>query len=136
MIYHLIYISEKSDLFNEPIDLVRILESSRNNNKKKQVTGLLIKKGDFFIQVLEGKREDVMTTFNRISPDPRHKKLKTLLTYQDSTRIFPSWDMGSVDVEKNDVSITKLLNLLHVDVIKQKDSKDKIIILLKNFNNF
>ena len=133
MIYHHLYISEKTPLYKEETDLERILESSRKNNVQKNITGLLIKNGVFFIQVLEGKREDVLTTFNRISPDPRHMKVKTLLTYNDSVRIFPEWSMGIVDNDKHKVSIDKLIPLLHVDVIKLKSSKEKIIMLLKNF---
>ena len=135
MIYHLLYISEKTPLYNEETDLKKILEKSRINNLQKNITGLLIKNGDFFIQVLEGKREDVVATFNRISPDPRHMKVKTLLTYNDSARIFPEWAITKVDNEKHEVSISKLVPLLHVDVIKLQTSKDKIVMLLKNFTN-
>lgn len=134
MIYHLLYISETTPLYKEEKDLERILKSSRENNQKKNITGLLVKKGDFFIQVLEGKEKDVILTFNHIQPDPRHTKVRTLFTFSDSTRIFPEWAMGHADIEKNELTINELIPLLHADVLKLNNSRDKIISLLKNFN--
>lgn len=70
MIFHLLYISEKSDVFNEASDLQSILLKSQANNEKKNLTGLLIRNGNFFIQLLEGKKETVMSLYHTISSDP------------------------------------------------------------------
>ena len=134
MIYHMLYISEKTPTFNEDKDLQRILEISRVNNKKKNITGLLIKNGDFFIQLLEGGKEDVIKTFNYISSDPRHMKIKMLVSYQDKIRLFPGWDMGLADNNKLQVNINELIPLLHENILKNQESRDKVITILKKFN--
>jgi hypothetical protein len=69
MIYHLLYISEATPEFNLDTDLERILEHSSQKNVKKEITGVLIKNGNFFIQVLEGKKrvfKMFITSFNLI----------------------------------------------------------------------
>jgi len=134
MIYHLLYISEKSKNFDEKNDLEKILQSSHIHNEKYNITGVLITRNQFFIQVLEGKKEDVETTFNRITPDSRHKKVKTLLTYQDQSRIFPNWVMGIVQGEQFASNINELIPLLHKQTLILPNVRDRVIALLKNFN--
>lgn len=133
MIFHLLYISERTDAFNEEQDLKDILDKSRINNKRKEVTGILIKNGLFFIQVLEGKQKDVMSTYDVILADKRHSKARVLMTYNDHTRIFPKWDMGLVQGE-SDIRMNELIPLLHQDVLKLENSKEKVISILKKFN--
>lgn len=136
MIYHLLYISEVSSEFKLDVDLENILHQSRVRNKKKDITGVLIKNGNFFIQVLEGRRESVSSLYNVIQTDPRHSKIRTLFNYQDTTRIFPEWAMGHVDAQAHVVTINELIPYLHADIVKLESSKEKIISILKRFNQF
>jgi hypothetical protein len=54
----------------------------------------LVYLGDQFIQLLEGKEEDVVGTFSKIRSDGRHKNIQLLLEGRQKTRIFKSWNMG------------------------------------------
>lgn len=134
MIYHLLYISEKSPSFQES-DLRDIITKSAAKNKVKNLTGILIHNGDFFIQLLEGKKENVINLFNIISQDKRHTHIRNLMTFQESSRIFPHWSMGLVEGLQHPHTIQELIPLLHGDILKVDSSKKRVITILKKFNN-
>jgi Sensors of blue-light using FAD len=76
-----------------------ILESSRKNNVKQGITGVLLSTGNVFVQVLEGGREEVSKLYNQIVVDTRHKDV-VLLVYEEITeRRFEGWSMGQVNLE-------------------------------------
>ncbi len=76
-----------------------ILESSRKNNAKLGITGVLLTTGTIFVQLLEGGREEVSKLYNRIIVDPRHKDV-VLLVYEEITeRRFEGWSMGQANMD-------------------------------------
>ena len=75
-------------------DLVRLMEQSDADNKKRDITGMLLFLGDRFIQVLEGQKDDVIDLFDQIAVDPRHKKVSILLEGITRKRTFQDWTMG------------------------------------------
>ena len=56
----------------------QILETSRRNNEAVGVTGALMFNNGCFAQILEGPREAVEKTFERIQRDPRHSDVVLL----------------------------------------------------------
>lgn len=101
LLYHLIYIS-KTRLDWSQQQLIQLLNTSWSNNKKKNISGMLVYLGDRFVQLLEGEKEDVLNTFQNIQLDPRHKEISVLLEGTSENRIFSNWSMGfkSVDYEE------------------------------------
>lgn len=91
--YHLIYISHAVHPFTQA-ELEQLLTSARRNNKRLEVTGMLLYLNEKFIQVLEGERHAVEQVMNIIELDPRHKKLSVLLEGESPERIFKTWTMG------------------------------------------
>lgn len=93
----------------KPIDqeFVRsILQQSRDQNEKHGITGVLCTcgKGNVFLQLLEGSREEVNALYGNIVRDPRHKDC-TLLHYEEiEERKFFNWRMGRVDLTKVNLS--------------------------------
>ena len=76
--------------------LSKILSASNRNNKPKNITGALVFDDLWFLQVLEGERDTVWSTFERIKEDERHSKV-TLAEMRDvDDRIFGNWWMGLV----------------------------------------
>lgn len=88
----IIYASDLSG-FNES-ELSTILNVSVRNNEKNEITGMLIYKNSRFLQVLEGKKEAVLETYERISKDPRHQNIVLLLKDEIESRDFQDWSMG------------------------------------------
>lgn len=84
-------------------DLVKILSDSRDNNKIKNITGMLIYGDGTFIQVLEGEEQDVEEVYNKLSADNRHKNLIVLAEGEINKRNFPDWTMGFIAINSNDL---------------------------------
>lgn len=78
-----------------------ILSVSQRNNARVGVTGLLYADGVRFLQALEGEEADVMATFDRIAPDPRHRALVVLSRRTVSVREFGTWAMAKLDADRD-----------------------------------
>jgi hypothetical protein len=74
-----------------------ILESARRNNRVSGVTGVLFYSRDSFLQILEGERCAVETTFEFIVTDRRHQDATVMLEADTRERLFGAWSMGFID---------------------------------------
>jgi Sensors of blue-light using FAD len=83
--------SQQVDMEHE---LRTILAVARRRNKADNVTGALLFTASGFAQVLEGYRETVERTFERIGSDPRHADVTVLAFTPTERRSFPDWAMG------------------------------------------
>ena len=77
-----------------PAQLRDILNGARANNRKHQVTGLLLYHDGTFIQVLEGQANTVDTTFARIRRNGLHSGILILSQAEVSDRLFAEWHMA------------------------------------------
>jgi len=77
-----------------------IITTSRRNNPRFGITGLLTFGSGFFFQWLEGPEDNVTNLLKTISADPRHRNV-VLLTQENEfrERIFPNWDMELVKAQ-------------------------------------
>ncbi|NHN26004.1 BLUF domain-containing protein [Flavobacterium jejuense] len=75
-------------------DLNVILERSNLNNSKSNITGCLVFYNDFFIQILEGSKEDVLQIYDKICADDRHHSIELLWQNTAEKRFFVDWNMG------------------------------------------
>lgn len=101
MLHSIVYISASNPDLEEK-DLQDILSISKINNKETGITGVLIYGRGAFIQVLEGKKEDVMTLYNKIYTDERHIRITRLMSKDIEKRNFPTWLMGFKRVDNFD----------------------------------
>jgi len=101
--YYLIYSSKASDEASELV-LRGILAKAEEKNKQYGITGLLIHFNGSFIQMLEGKEEDVLATFERIKNDSRHDQIIKLFNGETDKRHFPNWKMAMEVVDKETFS--------------------------------
>ncbi|MBL7861208.1 MAG: BLUF domain-containing protein [Cyclobacteriaceae bacterium] len=91
--YHLVYVSYATRSLSDQ-DLLKILQSSRENNKALGITGMLIYLHERFIQALEGNEQKVQTLLEKIKEDPMHKKVTLILEGTSPHRLFKNWSMG------------------------------------------
>ena len=78
-----------------PDDELRdLLKIARENNKALDVTGMLLYRDGFFIQALEGEEETVMSLYNKIKTDPRHRSVLQVYRESVKNRSFEEWSMG------------------------------------------
>jgi Sensors of blue-light using FAD len=78
--------------FTNPL-LNQILSASRRNNARNDITGALICRADLYLQVLEGPRNAVTATFQRILADDRHYDVALISSGDVAERMFPQWHM-------------------------------------------
>jgi len=92
-LFSLVYVSLAVRDMTED-DLREILQVSRINNEQYDITGMLLYRDRYFIQVLEGDEDAVRATYSKIEHDPRHKNL--IIAYQENIleREFDRWAMG------------------------------------------
>ena len=77
-----------------PDELVELLETSRRNNERDGLSGMLLYSSQSFLQTLEGDWEAVERTYDRILADTRHDNLRLLLDDDAAEPLFPDWTMG------------------------------------------
>lgn len=98
-IYSLVYSSSARLNPDSSADLAmidEILAKARQCNAKVDVTGALLFTEGRFVQVLEGDRNDVRATYDRIEADPRHANVEILSSQFSDRRRFKQWSMAFV----------------------------------------
>ena len=97
----LVYVSSASIKFSRQ-DLIDLLRQSREKNGRLGITGMLLYKDGNFIQILEGREQEVRDLYRTISVDTRHHGVIELMEYEGE-RSFPDWSMGFRDLNDPDV---------------------------------
>ena len=95
--YRLIYKSRVTRELDWPV-IEDILHHSAANNSLVEVTGFLLATRNHFLQVIEGRFEDVNETFFRIARDPRHERIQLLSFEVVDARLFESWAMKGIGI--------------------------------------
>lgn len=77
-----------------------ILQQSRRHNPSSGITGVLCHSERFYLQLIEGGREQVNSLYARILADARHMGV-TLLHYEEiGERRYAGWTMGQTNLDK------------------------------------
>lgn len=95
--YRLIYKSRAAKELDWPV-IEKILHHSEANNSLAAITGFLLATKTHFLQVIEGRFEDVNETFFRIARDPRHESIQLLSYEVVDARLFESWAMKGLGI--------------------------------------
>lgn len=90
----IVYISTARALVPGAAMLKDILSTSRRNNHRDGLTGVLVVGGCRFLQAIEGPRQSLDQAYRRIQVDERHFALVQLSRKPITTRSFPDWDMA------------------------------------------
>ncbi|STX29427.1 regulatory protein (GGDEF domain) [Legionella beliardensis] len=106
---HLIYVSTATNEFNDSM-LINLLKLSRENNNKKQITGILLYKTGSFFQVLEGADTAIELLIDKIKLDPRHQDVTQIIYETIFKRDFAEWSMGFVQLEEKQPTDLEGLN--------------------------
>lgn len=116
MFYQLTCCSEAmSDISLE--DIRELVDTSRKNNQQKNITGCLVYRSGYFVQLIEGYKTDVKELFHNIEDDIRHENVEVLNESPCQERFFSEWTMGFTDlsqeqnVEKSKFNIEELNTL-------------------------
>ena len=78
--------------FDSPT-LNQILSVAKRNNLRDGISGCLICRADFYLQMLEGPRAAVTAAFHRILRDDRHLDVVLIGCGDAEGRMFADWSM-------------------------------------------
>ena len=126
--YRVMYMSSARRFISDS-ELEEILETSRKNNKEKDLTGLLIVKGATFLQCLEGEKKDVEEVYEKICKDDRHHNIIELIEENITSRLFPNWEMGYKNLKTLDnIKSEKIREISNIDnfIIEKEDISEII----------
>jgi hypothetical protein len=104
-LFSLTYVSSAVRAFSEE-ELEDLLSTSRENNARLGITGMLLYKDGNFMQVLEGDEEGVRELYEKIARDPRHGGEIVLQQGHSEERNFPEWKMGFRNLNSPESSST------------------------------
>lgn len=99
---HLIYASSATRLMPND-ELTALLKKARENNAKRDISGMLLYRNGNFVQVLEGPEQEVDQVFEVIKKDPRHFDVTLILRRPIQKRDFEEWEMGFNGIEEKDL---------------------------------
>ena len=96
-----------------------------------------------FIQVLEGPKENVVALYDKISHDPRHKKVTVVLEGTTNERMFSDWRMALKVLDRDEFEklsgYSDIQDFFTGDHIDNKSHPAKIFLRLfyqKNYRDF
>ncbi len=88
----LIYVSQANHIdFNQT---KAILDVSSKHNKDNQITGVLIYGQNYFIECLEGSKQQVKALYKRIILDQRHEHIELISKEEIQDRYFDDWNFS------------------------------------------
>ena len=87
--------------------LKSLLAKCRQNNERRNITGILLYLDPFFIQILEGDKAVVEALFDTIKSDARHQKVRIIYQKPIEVRSFPNWTMGFNKISDENVEVVE-----------------------------
>lgn len=108
----LVSLAYKSRAVEGAIDervLASILVIAQAENVERGVTGAMAFGDGHFVQVLEGPKDAVLATMDRITRDKRHHGIDVTGPHPIQERLFPDWCMARLTHEP---SLRPILSLL------------------------
>ena len=131
-VFHLVYISKAHDDLSYT-DVHTILNTSRTYNAFHEISGLLVLRDGYFMQLLEGPEDRIKFLLGKIMMDKRNHDLKVLLETQSDKRLFQDWSMAFVDGDLSHNATPYLVNLYEVLLAQNNSKKDLIMLALRAF---
>lgn len=133
MITHLLYRSvSKGELPTK--QLQSILEKSKANNERDEISGILLYRGKMFLQLIEGSEAAVAKTFARVRTDSRHYDVGIMMKIETEARIFPHWTMGIIPEPENAKTFDSLKAVIDATFKIGRQDRSTIVTVLKDFS--
>ena len=91
----LIYVSRaRGSAADDLLTVSEIVGASAANNRRDDVTGILLAHQGRFLQAVEGRSAALDRLMARIEADPRHTQIEVLERRVIAERQFPYWEMA------------------------------------------
>jgi len=134
-VHQILYVSKAVRELSDD-EVGRIAEVSRQNNAKKNISGLLMFQAGIFLQLLEGDAEAVEDLYQKIAQDPRHGHVTKIFSIDNNERMFAGWSMGLKKIEDIDIRmINEILSWNRLIAGIEPIDNDLIMKMLGRFRN-
>ena len=80
-------------------DVDAIIKTARSLNPEFDITGCIIYHRNIFFQIIEGPKKDILTLFDNIKNDERHKDIKVMWKGYKIRREFKNWALATISDE-------------------------------------
>ncbi len=115
-------------------DIDQILVEAQANNRKEEITGVLLYDAGNFMQYLEGPLENLVRVYQRIKNSSKHHGIVELLKWPIEVREFPEWSMAFRSVNAVGMSLPNVHGELLLDWLAASgNSASAASVLLTNF---
>lgn len=101
MLKTICYKSEVKSALNL-LEFEAIFNETQTKNDKNNITGVLVKKGVTFFQIIEGNEATINTLYQKIKNDSRHSNIIEFLNKSISKLSFKAFDTGYTVIEDID----------------------------------
>lgn len=92
------YLSKSRHSFTQD-ELLGMCAAFAANNALKDVTGVLMHVGNWFVQIIEGPPDAIECLYAKIEADPRHGCVTLLSDHRDDQRTFGQWSMHLANLD-------------------------------------
>ncbi len=112
--------------------LEQLFITTKSNNLKQDISGILIFNGGNFLQIMEGEKNTINELYHKISKDKKHSNIIKLIEKPISERMFEDYETGFSIIKdrKKANQLEDYLSWLKKAEIK---SVDKIITIIEKF---
>lgn len=94
-------------------EIEAIGKSAGINNRKEEITGILLYFNNLFFQIIEGEDNAINNLFDIIKQDERHQDVLCLKSEENVTeRYFPEWEMKLVNLDGRNDELSRPVKLL------------------------
>ncbi|UXR64734.1 BLUF domain-containing protein [Bdellovibrio bacteriovorus] len=131
-VFHLVYFSRAAEDLSYT-DIREILEASRRNNTQLGITGLLIFRDGYFLQLLEGAENNVRDILSKIRDDDRNYSVRVMIETESVDRLFEGWSMAFYDGDISTNSTAHLVDLFEAVLEGGMNKKNLIMPILRKF---
>lgn len=118
-------------------DIEEIHRHAERSNQRLNISGILLYRSGIFLQLLEGKKDQVQSLYHKIERDRRHTNVIRLFELNRNPRLFSDWSMAFKEV--SDLELTVVEEVLSWNrLIKDAHSieNDLIMQLFAKFKSF
>ncbi|WP_339658379.1 BLUF domain-containing protein [uncultured Polaribacter sp.] len=119
LVYYSIINTQKGKTSIQIMD--EILSKSREFNSHKNITGCLLFRNNVFLQLLEGKKEDVQNLYSSIKKDNRHSNVTLIIEQDVEERMFPDWSMAFYESTNTNADMNQFIK----NIIFFSENSDK-----------
>jgi mRNA-degrading endonuclease YafQ of YafQ-DinJ toxin-antitoxin module len=128
-VFMLVYTSQAAVEITQEV-LADILKTADARNKREGISGFLIARAGYFLQLIEGDEAKVRALYRDISLDTRHRSVILQGEAFTDSRIAPDWSMQLVEDRKvaESEAILSLLDLgRHGKIYSERASLESIV---------